>query len=47
MLTQGQFDVDVALHTKLERSQERDDGYALEWGPVGGATHASLVPRIA
>ena len=34
MLTQGQFDVDLALHTKLERPQERDDGYALEWGPV-------------
>jgi hypothetical protein len=34
MLTQGQYDVDVALHTKIERPRERDDGYALEWGPV-------------
>jgi len=34
MLTQGQFDFDLALHTKIERPQERDEGYALEWGPV-------------
>ena len=34
MLTQGQYDVDVALHTKVERPQERDEGYAVEWGPV-------------
>ena len=34
MLTQGQFDVDVALHTKIERPQDREEGYALEWGPV-------------
>jgi hypothetical protein len=34
MLTQGQFDVDVALHTKIERPQDRDEGYAVEWGPV-------------
>ncbi len=34
MLTQGQFDLDVALHTKIERPQDRDEGYAIEWGPV-------------
>ncbi|MES2017717.1 MAG: hypothetical protein V4484_14595 [Pseudomonadota bacterium] len=34
MLTQGQFDVDVALHTKIERPQDRAEGYALEWGPA-------------
>ena len=34
MLTQGQFDVDVALHTKIERPQDRSEGYAVEWGPV-------------
>jgi hypothetical protein len=34
MLTQGQFDIDVALHTKIERPQDRSEGYALEWGPV-------------
>jgi hypothetical protein len=34
MLTQGQYDVDVALHTKIERPQDREDGYGFEWGPV-------------
>jgi hypothetical protein len=34
MLTQGQFDIDVALHTKIERPQDRSEGYALEWGPA-------------
>jgi hypothetical protein len=34
MLTQGQYDFDLALHTKVERSHDRDDGYMLEWGPV-------------
>ena len=34
MLTQGQYDVDVALHTKIERPHDRSEGYALEWGPV-------------
>jgi hypothetical protein len=34
MLTQGQFDVDLALHTKIERPQNRAEGYAVEWGPV-------------
>lgn len=34
MLTQGQYDVDVALHTTIKRPRDRDDGYGLEWGPV-------------
>jgi len=34
MLTQGQYDIDVAIHTKLERPQDRSEGYALEWGPA-------------
>ena len=34
MLTQGQFDIDLALHSKIERPQDRSEGYALEWGPA-------------
>lgn len=34
MLTQGQFDVDVALHTNLVHGQESSDENALEFGPV-------------
>lgn len=34
LLTQGQYDVDVALHTRIERPRERAEGYALEIGPV-------------
>jgi hypothetical protein len=34
MLTQGQYAFDLAMHTKLERSHDREDGYMLEWGPV-------------
>ncbi|SFF91545.1 hypothetical protein SAMN05518865_10631 [Duganella sp. CF458] len=34
LLTQGQYDVDVALHTLVERSRRREDGYAVEIGPV-------------
>jgi hypothetical protein len=34
MLTQGQYDVDVAFHTKISRPQDREDGYGFEWGPV-------------
>jgi hypothetical protein len=34
LLTQGQYDVDVALHTLVERARRREDGYYLELGPV-------------
>ena len=34
MLTQGQYAFDLAMHTKLERAHDRDDGYMFEWGPV-------------
>lgn len=34
MLTQGQYDVDVALHSSVERARDRADGYGLEIGPV-------------
>lgn len=34
MLTQGQYDVDVALHTLVERARRRPDGYFVEFGPV-------------
>jgi hypothetical protein len=34
MLTQGQHDFDLALHTKVEKARDSGDGYALEWGPV-------------
>lgn len=34
LLTQGQFDVDVALHTLVERARRRERGYFLEVGPV-------------
>lgn len=34
LLTQGQWDVDVALHTNLIRSQESSGGDAVEFGPV-------------
>lgn len=34
LLTQGQYDVDLALHTTIGRPRDRADGYSLEWGPV-------------
>src|SRR5262249_43763390 len=34
LLTQGQFPVDVALHTNIERPRERSEGYGLEIGPA-------------
>jgi hypothetical protein len=34
LLTQGQYDWDVALHTVIERAHDRADGYFLEIGPV-------------
>ena len=34
LLTQGQYDWDVALHTIIERPRDRSDGYFLEVGPV-------------
>lgn len=34
MLTQGQYDIDVALHTLLVRNDDRTDGRALEFGPA-------------
>ncbi|MFA9218988.1 MAG: hypothetical protein ACEQSK_18045 [Sphingomonadaceae bacterium] len=34
LLTQGQYAVDVALHTEIGRPRDRADGYSLEWGPV-------------
>ena len=34
LLTQGQYDVDVALHTVVERARQRADGYYVEFGPV-------------
>jgi len=34
MLTQGQYDVDVALHTLVERARRRPNGYSIEFGPV-------------
>ena len=34
MLTQGQYAFDLAMHTKLERSHDKDNGYMFEWGPV-------------
>jgi hypothetical protein len=34
LLTQGQYDVDVALHTLVERARRRDNGYYMEFGPV-------------
>ena len=34
LLTQGQFDVDVALHTNLVHAQDSSDENALEFGPV-------------
>lgn len=34
LLTQGQYDVDVALHTVVERARRRDRGYFVEIGPV-------------
>ncbi|XLZ73239.1 hypothetical protein ABT364_01525 [Massilia sp. SR12] len=34
LLTQGQYDVDVALHTVLERARRRERGYFVEIGPV-------------
>lgn len=33
-LTHGQYPVDVGLFTELERPQERDEGYALTFGPL-------------
>jgi hypothetical protein len=34
LLTQGQYDIDVALHSNLVMSQEGPDADALEFGPV-------------
>ncbi len=34
LLTQGQYDVDVGLHTTIERPRDRAEGYAVEIGPV-------------
>lgn len=34
LLTQGQYDWDVALHTVIERPRDRADGYFVEIGPV-------------
>lgn len=34
LLTQGQYDVDVALHTLVERARRRENGYYVEVGPV-------------
>lgn len=34
MLTQGQYDFDLALHTKVTKARDSADGYALEAGPV-------------
>ncbi len=34
LLTQGQWEVDIALHTLLVRDQESASGNALEYGPV-------------
>ncbi len=34
LLTQGQWDVDVALHTQLIKDQDSASGNALEFGPV-------------
>lgn len=34
LLTQGQYDVDVALHTLVERARRRENGYYVEFGPV-------------
>src|SRR5689334_915260 len=33
LLTQGQYDWDLALHTTVERPRNRANGYALEIGP--------------
>jgi len=34
LLTQGQYPIDVALHTQLIRNRGRSAGYVLEFGPV-------------
>jgi len=34
LLTQGQYDFDLALHTRLGRARDSDAGYSVEWGPV-------------
>jgi hypothetical protein len=34
LLTQGQYDFDLALHTKVAKARDSADGYALEWGPA-------------
>ncbi|MGV7209851.1 hypothetical protein ACLB1G_18580 [Oxalobacteraceae bacterium A2-2] len=34
MLTQGQYPFDLALHTKVGKARNADNGYTLEWGPV-------------
>lgn len=34
LLTQGQWDVDVALHTNLIRGQQSVDDHAVEFGPA-------------
>ena len=34
LLTQGQYPIDVALHTNLARGHDNDEGYTLEIGPA-------------
>jgi len=34
LLTQGQYDFDLALHTKIERPRDSSQGYGVEFGPV-------------
>lgn len=34
LLTQGQYPLDVALHSKLSRAHDPEDGYTLELGPA-------------
>ena len=34
LLTHGQYPIDVALHTTVERPLDRSEGYGLEWGPI-------------
>jgi hypothetical protein len=34
LLTQGQYDFDLALHTKIERPRDSSQGYGIEFGPA-------------
>jgi len=34
LLTQGQYDFDLALHTKIERPRDSSEGYGVEFGPA-------------